>query len=910
MPAPLSPERWRVMSPYLDRALELEGEARDAFLDALHADDASLAADLQNLLDSHHSLNEQGFLDEAVLLAKPAASLAGQVLGAYTLRSPIGQGGMGSVWLAERSDGRFRGEAAVKLLNASLVGRDGEGRFRREGSILARLQHPHIAHLIDAGVSPQGQPYLVLERVRGERIDSYCDARGLDLEARIRLFLDVLAAVAHAHANLVVHRDLKPSNVLVDASGQVKLLDFGIAKLLESDGGETMTALTRDGDALLTPEYAAPEQLTGGDVTTATDVHALGVLLYVLLAGRHPARESTQTPSDLIRAIVDTEAARLSEAATTGARALERAVQRATTPKRLRGALRGDLDNIVAKALKKRPAERYASAEAMAEDLRRYLDRRPVRARADSLGYRTRKFVARHRIVLGAAAVVIAALATGAGIAVRQARASARERDRALVELRRSEATNEFNGFLLKEATPSEGRPLTNAELLARGDDLVEQGFALDPALRVHLLLILSDRYDENAQFDRWQATLDRAFAASRGLADVELRSRAACAKARGLADQQRLPLADLLLASAQADLAALPSADAATIYCLTCEASIAGRKADGVRAVAAAERAVAIEERHRAALGPSFEVLLTLANAYLVAERTASADQTYRRILTLLERQGLDRTRDAALVLSNWSVVLQNAGQYVQSVPMAERAVRIARARDTENGPPPLTLRVLAGALCNVGRCAEAATTLEEATTKARTAGSSRRLVDILSATATAYRELGDFDRAERALTEAEKILRVDPQGVSPVRAARMDQGAARLALARGRTAEALELARRALGRQEDSVRDSFETMQLMLVLAEAQIAAGDFEAALASGDRALGLANDRLAEMTHSSHVGRSRLVRGMALVGLGRIEAGRAELRQAIEHLQATAGPDASTTTRARAELGRLG
>jgi len=897
-----------VVSPFLDRALELEGDERHAFVVALRSEDASLAADLETLLDSHRALNEQGFLDEALLQAKPA-SLAGQVLGTYTLLSPIGQGGMGSVWLAERSDGRFRGHAAVKLLNASLVGRDGEGRFRREGSILARLQHPHIAHLIDAGVSPQGQPYLVLERVNGERIDSYCDARGLGLEARIRLFLDVLAAVAHAHANLIVHRDLKPSNVLVGADGQVKLLDFGIAKMLESEGGDTMTALTREGEALLTPEYAAPEQLTGGDVTTATDVHALGVLLYLLLAGRHPAREGTQTPAELVRAIVDTDAERLSDAATTGVRALERAARRSTTPKRLRGALRGDLDNIVAKALKKRPSERYAAAEAMAEDLRRYLDHLPVRARADSLGYRTRKFVARHRVVLAAAAVAVIALATSAALAERQARASARERDRALVELRRSEATNEFNSFLLKEATPSEGRPLTNAELLARGDDLVERGFALDPALRVHLLLILSDRYDENAQFDRWQAALDRAFASSRGLQDVELRSRTACAKARGLADQQRLPLAELLLETAQADLDGLPGADAAVVYCLTCESSIAGVKGDGVRAVSTAERALAIEEKRRGVLGPSFEALLSLANAYLVAERAASADRTYRRILSMLEQQGLDRTRDAALVLSNWSVVLQNSGQYLQSVPMAERAVRVARERDTENGPPPLTLRVLAGALCNVGRCAEAATLLEESAAKARTGGSSRRLVDILTAAATAYREVGDLDRAARAVAEAEKMLKADPGAVPPSRAARLDQSAARLAIARGRAAEALELARRGLGREDESARDSFETMNLMLVLADAQIAAGDFARAQASADRALGLARERLGEMTHSSHVGRALLLRGIALAGQGRAEAGRPELQQALDHLQASAGPDASNTRRARAELDRL-
>ena len=196
---------------------------------------------------------------------------------------------MGSVWLARRSDGRFEGLVAVKLLNVSLIGRAGEERFRREGSILARLTHPNIARLTDAGVSTSGQPYIVLEYVDGERIDQYCDARRLGVEQRLRLFLDVCAAVARAHANLVVHRDIKPSNVLVAKDGQVKLLDFGIAKLIEEETGSgEASALTREGGRALTPEFAAPEQLTGGAVTTATDVHALGTLLYLLLAGQHP----------------------------------------------------------------------------------------------------------------------------------------------------------------------------------------------------------------------------------------------------------------------------------------------------------------------------------------------------------------------------------------------------------------------------------------------------------------------------------------------------------------------------------------------------------------------------------------------------------------------------------------------
>src|SRR5262245_2723964 len=257
--AGMSRERWQSVGPYLDRALEMDRGGRAALLNSLRAEQPEVAEDLELLLDAYAIPDSEWFLETAPTL--PQATLAGRIVGAYTLIAPIGQGGMGSVWLARRSDGRFEGQAAVKLLNASLVGRSGEERFRREGSILARLTHPHIARLIDAGVSAAGQPYLVLEHVDGEPIDRYCDTRQLSVEARLHVFLDVLAAVAHAHANLVVHRDIKHSNVLVGADRGVKLLDFGIAKLLEGEGlGGEATALTREGGSALTPEYAAPEQ--------------------------------------------------------------------------------------------------------------------------------------------------------------------------------------------------------------------------------------------------------------------------------------------------------------------------------------------------------------------------------------------------------------------------------------------------------------------------------------------------------------------------------------------------------------------------------------------------------------------------------------------------------------------------
>jgi len=401
----LSDERWRELSPHLDQALEMPEDERRAWLDRMRATDAALVEDLETLINEHGRASREGFLGEPPM-PSPPASLAGQAIGAYTLTSLLGQGGMGNVWLARRSDGRFEGAAAVKLLNASLVGRAGAERFRREGSILARLAHPHIARLLDAGVSPSGQPYLVLEYVEGEPIDRSCDARALSIEARLRLFLDVLEAVGHAHTNLIVHRDIKPSNVLVDREGRVKLLDFGIAKLLEGEGeGGAATALTREGGRALTPEFAAPEQIIGGAVTTATDVFALGTVLYILLSGRHPAAGALGSPAEIVKAIVDAQPPRVSDTFTAGRTAASEnrrraAEARGATPDALRRELRGDLDTIVAKTLKKDPAERYPSVTALAEDLRRFLRHEPIGARPDTLRYRAAKFVRRNGLAV------------------------------------------------------------------------------------------------------------------------------------------------------------------------------------------------------------------------------------------------------------------------------------------------------------------------------------------------------------------------------------------------------------------------------------------------------------------------------------------------------------------------------
>jgi serine/threonine protein kinase len=411
----LSPELWQQISPYLDEALSLSEDERAAWLESLRVHRPDLVNTVRELLEEQRAAAREQFLERQPF-PLPESSAAGQTIGAYTLVSPIGQGGMGSVWLAQRSDGRFERRVAIKFLHFSVAAGGGLERFIREGRILGQFRHPHIAELIDAGVTSKGEPYLVLEHVEGERIDEYCDNHRLGIEARIRLFVDVLSAVAHAHTNLIVHRDIKPSNVLVRADGEVKLLDFGIAKLLANDGtpGDA-TMPTIEGGGALTPQFAAPEQVTGGAVTTTTDVYALGVLLYALLTGQHPAGPGPHSPAELLKAIVDTEPPRASDAIADD-RGKTIAENCGSTREKLRSELRGDLDTILRKALKKNPQERYLSVAALADDLQRYLKHEPISARPDNFTYRAGKFVRRNRLgvtlaglaVIGVAAAIIA----------------------------------------------------------------------------------------------------------------------------------------------------------------------------------------------------------------------------------------------------------------------------------------------------------------------------------------------------------------------------------------------------------------------------------------------------------------------------------------------------------------------
>jgi serine/threonine protein kinase len=414
--------RWRRLDELFGAGCEIPAPDRERWLTALPPADQVLVAELRSLLSAHDRGGD--FLEAAVDQAEralggdPQPEPLGKRIGAYRLVRLLGRGGMGAVYLAERADQAFDQRVAIKLLPWALATPEARDRFLLERQTLARLEHPNIARLLDGGETAEGLPYLVMEYVDGEPIDQFCRHQGLDLGQRLRLFREVCGAVEHAHRNLVVHRDLKPGNILVTAGGAVKLLDFGIAKLLPAADSDATMQLTRAGKLLLTPLFASPEQVRGEPVTTATDVYALGLLLFRLLVGAHPYRLATTSPVEVARVVCDQPPPRPSVAAAAGEAGLSLPA--------LRRRLRGDLDNIVLKALRKEPERRYASVERLSEDVRRHLAALPVRARPDTLAYRAGKFARRHRVGLAAAALIAASLLGGLLATVRQARIAER----------------------------------------------------------------------------------------------------------------------------------------------------------------------------------------------------------------------------------------------------------------------------------------------------------------------------------------------------------------------------------------------------------------------------------------------------------------------------------------------------
>ena len=493
MPDPESPEntRWPEVEGLFDEVLELPPEARAAWLDR-EVRDPELRARVDALLTAHERADADRFLAEPAVVGTTAAP--GSLIGPYRIVEEVGRGGMGVVYRAARADGQFDQEVALKIIKRGFDTDQVVQRFLRERQILARLVHPNIASLLDGGVTESGQPWFAMELVRGVPITTFCDERGLDVDQRLRLFMQAGEAVQYAHRNLVIHRDLKPSNILVTEDGTVKLLDFGIARLVTDD--ESDTGLTRTAMRVWTPAYASPEQAAGGPVTTLTDVYSLGVVLYELLSGRSPVRRTPGTDTGTAMRTADIRKPSTALGAPTEgeddapASPEEIARARSTTLDRLRRRLAGDLDLICLEALRPEPERRYESAAALVDDVSRHLGRFPVRARPDTAAYRVKRFVQRHRAGVSAAALSVAALAIGLAGALWQARVAAEERDVA-------EQVTEFTIGLFENADPAatQGETVTVRELLDRGAERLEGELADQPLVQARMLRIVGQVY-------------------------------------------------------------------------------------------------------------------------------------------------------------------------------------------------------------------------------------------------------------------------------------------------------------------------------------------------------------------------------------------------------------------------------
>jgi serine/threonine protein kinase/tetratricopeptide (TPR) repeat protein len=466
-------EDWAALSGLLDQALALPREARPHWIEALPAPHDVLRPQLRRLLADSRQVGGGAFLrtipklDDGTAEAAEERSAAPDSIGPYRILRHLGEGGMGAVWLAVRADGMVNRPVALKLPRAAWIGPGLADRMARERDILATLNHPNIARLYDAGLTASGQPFLALEYVEGRPIDEYVAARQLPVRARLELFLQVVRAVGHAHARLVVHRDLKPSNILVTDDGEVKLLDFGIARFLDV-GNSGTGATTQAAACLLTPDYASPEQIAGDTLGVATDVYSGGVLLHELLAGVRPYALHGTSRGALQQAIAATVVRRPSDTCADPS---------------TRRLLRGDLDTILLKALKQRPDERYTTIGAFADDIERHLRSEPVRARPDSAWYRASKYVARNRVAVAAAVAVVIALLAGTGIAAWQRSAAVSERDGA-------EEVRDFLIALFRDASPynAAGRALSAQDFLRRVGTRVDNRLGTRPALRVQLL--------------------------------------------------------------------------------------------------------------------------------------------------------------------------------------------------------------------------------------------------------------------------------------------------------------------------------------------------------------------------------------------------------------------------------------
>jgi serine/threonine-protein kinase len=790
--APRPPEldlRLEIESIFED-AIELPPEDRERWLTGRCGTDSQLRAEVDALIAAHE--RAEGVLEGNVVAAGVRAlrdSCHGRRIGAYRVLSELGRGGMGVVYLAERDDGQYEQRVAVKLLQASPDNENLHRRFFAERQILASLKHRAIAQLLDGGVTDGHLPFLVMEYVDGEPITTYSDRRKLGVDARIRLLRDVCSAVHYAHQNLIIHRDIKPGNILVSPDGGVKLLDFGIAKLLDPALAPTDQPITRTELRAMTPEYASPEQVRGDPLTTASDVYALGVVLYELLSGRRPYDLESGSAHEL----TDLVCSRVPERPSA-----------MVSDERLRHTLTGDLDAIVMMALRKEAGDRYGSVDLLWADLQRYLDGLPVHAHRGSRLYRTRRFLRRHRMESAAAALVALSLAAGTGVAVRQATIASRERDRAqraLAEaeqaLKQSESVTNFLVGLFDAYTPTPGATMVTAEELLRRGATQLEGFRGQPLVQASMLEAMARVHLMMAKFPEARAELERSLAlrvANLGPTHVDvagslfylgvvmyrtsqfrqadsltrraLAIRTAALGARHPANAEVLrqrafiatELSDLNGAEQMARRAleirraSLRPNDLLIGDFLTSHAVTLRRLGKIDSAEAEVREAIAVD---RAAAGPQSldaALLQVLLADIVLKERgdTAQAESLIRSALSVIRRTLGEHLR-TSWAMSDLADLLSSRGQYQEAERLARAGLDIERRTLGAQHPDVAAYKsVLVKVYVRSGRLDEAERLQrEQLATYERTLGQNFRYADALGALSEILMERGRFDEA-----------------------------------------------------------------------------------------------------------------------------------------------------------------
>ena len=871
----MEPERWIQARSAFERALDLPAEARGAFLADLGAADPGLRAEVEALLGWHGQA--EGFLEELPTVpeaALPRAAAPPAQVGPYRVVELLGQGGMGEVYLAVRADDAYRKQVAVKILGSGARHPDLVARFRAERQILAQLDHPNIARLLDGGTLDDGRPYLVMEPVDGVPLDRYCRKRRLPVAERLRLFLKVCSAVRFAHQNLVVHRDLKPGNILVTPEGEPKLLDFGIAKLLEPENLDLTVLSTEPGLSPHTPRYASPEQVSGRPVTALSDVYSLGVLLYELLTGHRPYAEGTARLDEVVHAICESEPELPSVAVGRAGPRFEAGMgtgletNKAGDPRLLRRRLAGDLDNVLLKALRKEPERRYSSVEQLAQDLENHLAGRPVLARPDTFVYRTGKLLGRHRLASAAVAAFVLFVAGFLVVLLLQRRELLDQQRRLVEERNRAEAVSEFLAgvFSTPDPTRSRGETVTARELLDQGAARVVRDLEQHPEARADLLLTMGRSYKNLGLYSEARSLMERS-----------------------LAERQRLR-------QDGSDAAARARHELAEV------ASLDGRLAEAERLE---REALALHRRlHGDGAEQVLESRTRLARILQQRGNLEAAGQEYRQALALARRPG--RREALAKVLDRYAILESESGEPAAAEGHFREALALERQLWGNLHPEPaLTRNNLALLLLDRGRTAEAEVLFAaaERTQRRLFAGSHPHLATTLNNRGRLRFAQGRFGEAEQLYRESIAMARAAYAGGEHPRIAATLQNLGDLAAARDEPAAAERLYREALAMRRRTLPAGHAEIAATLnnlgrsLAAQGKPAEASFEEALELSRAALGPAHPQVAKVLNNLAIlrqGRGDLAGAETLyrqaIGIvrRRLGAGHPDLAPALHNL----------------------